>query len=182
MIDKESGLYIVKNGNRYGVLDNIGNIVIHLEYEKIGVDTSKFSSNNINNKYLLYGNVIPVYQNKKWGLFNTKGKVILPVEFDEIGSTSGSSENSNVNNVLIIPSYKAIVMGKVTDTSKVTKQYAVYNNEGKEFIPCRLDKVYSITSAGVDKYYMEFQGKTLDIEQYIKRVHFPNSDADTTQD
>lgn len=182
MIDKQSGLYIVKNGNKYGVLDNAGNIIIHLEYEKIGVDTSKFPSNNINNKYLLYESVIPVCQNNKWGLFNTKGENMVPVEFDEIGCTSGISGNSNANNLLIIPSYKLIVMGKNTEASSSKKQYAVYNNLGERLIPSRLDRVYSITSAGVDKYYMEFQGETLDIEQYIKRVYYPDSEQDTTQD
>lgn len=77
MIDKTTGLYIVKSGNKYGVLDNSGNIVIHLEYEKIGIDTTRFLKNNISNKYLLFENIIPVYQNQKWGLFDKTGKTIL---------------------------------------------------------------------------------------------------------
>lgn len=170
MIDKQSGLYIVKNGNKYGVLDSAGNIIIHLEYEKIGVDTSKFLSNNISNKYLLYGSLIPVCQNNKWGLFNLKGENIIPVEFDEIGCIRGKSGNTNVNNLMIIPSYKLIVMGKNIENKK---QYGIYNDLGERLIPCRLDTAYSITSAGIDKYYMEFEGNTLDIEQYIKRV-YPN--------
>lgn len=169
MIDKQTGLYIVKNGNKYGVLDNSGNIVIHLEYEKIGIDTSRFSSENINNKYLLYESVIPVCQNNKWGLFNTSGKIIVPVEFDEIGC-SQSNTNSNMKNILLVPTYKAIVMGKVKDDN--VKNYGIYDNEGKELVACALTKVYSITSGGVETYYMEYRGNTLDIEQYIKS-HLP---------
>lgn len=174
MIDKQAGLYIVKSGNKYGVLDNAGNIVIHLEYEKIGIDTTKFSNNNISNKYLIYGNVIPVYQNNKWGLFDISGKLVLPVEFDEIGC-AGSNNNSNMKNLLLIPSYKAIVMGKVKDNN--VKSYGIYNNEGKELIPCALQKAYSITSGGIETYYMEYKGNTLDIEQYIKS-RFPDTEIE----
>lgn len=180
MIDKQIGLYIVKNGNKYGVLDNNGNIIIHLEYEKIGVDTSNFLRNNISNKFILYESVIPVYQNEKWGLFNTHGEIIVPVEFDKIGCVGGTSKNTNVNNVLIIPSYKAIILGKVTDDSNKTIKYAVYNNLGNELIKCALDTVYSITNGGIDKYYMEYKGNTLDVEEYIKRVHYPESSTDNT--
>lgn len=169
MLDKQTGLYIVKNGNKFGVLDNTGNIVIHLEYEKIGVDVSKFPNNNINNKYLLYGNVIPVYQNNKWGLINTKGKIIVPVEYDEIGCGQNNS-NSNMKALLLIPSYKAIILGKVKDDK--VKSYGIYSNEGKQLVPCALEKAYSITSGGVETYYMEYKGNTLDIEQYIK-TQFP---------
>ncbi len=169
MIDKQTGLYIVKNGNKYGVLDNSGNIVIHSEYEKIGIDTSNFPNDSINNKYLLYGSVIPVSQNNKWGLFNTSGKLIVPIEFDEIGCKQ-SNTNANMKNILLVPTYKAIVMGKVKDNN--VRNYGIYDNQGRTLIPCALTKVYSITSGGVETYYMEYQGNTLDINAYIKD-HFP---------
>ena len=174
MVDKQSGLYVVKSGTKYGVLGSNGNIVIHLEYEKIGVDAQQFPSNNISNKYLLYESVIPVYQNKKWGLFNTSGELIVPVEFDKTGCTEGASSTSNVNNLLLIPNYKSIVLGKTfRDEEKKTTYnlYGVYNNKGEKLIPCRLDRAYSITSAGVDTFYMEYQGNTMDIEKYIVRVY-----------
>lgn len=176
MIDKQSGLYIVKSGDKYGVLDNTGNIVIHLEYERIGLDTSKFPSNDINNKYLLYETLIPVYQNKKWGFFNTKGEIIIPVEFDQVGCTKGASNGSKVNNVLIIPSYKMIVLGKLGEDGR-TVQYGVYNNIGERLIPIALKTVYSITNAGVDTYYMEYLDKTLNVEEYVKEMYYPDSNT-----
>lgn len=168
MIDKQTGLYIVKSGNKFGVLDNSGNIVIHLEYDKIGIDTARFSGENINNKYLLYGNVIPVSQNNKWGLFNTSGKLIVPVEFDEIGCSQNST-NSNMKNIILIPSYKGIVMGKTKENN--VKNYGIYNNEGKELVACALTKVYSITKGGIETYHMEYQGNDIDVEAYIN-AHF----------
>lgn len=168
MIDKESGLYLVKSGNKYGVLGDQGNTIIHLEYDQIGIDSSKFPSNNIKNKFLLFDEIIPVNQNKKWGFFNKTGEPIIPVEFDVIGCVANSKENPNWNNVLTIPSYKSVVLGKIKD-KKV--EYGIYDNTGKELVPCRLISVYSITSAGLDTYNMEFEGQTLDVEQYIKRVY-----------
>ncbi len=178
MLDKNNGLYLVKNNNKYGVLGNTGNIVIHLEYDQIGVDTTKFPNDTIKNKYLLFENAIPVYQNKKWGLFDKTGKMILPVEYDQIGYVASSNNsNRNVNNLLIIPNCKAIVLGKTYD--KIT-QYGIYNYLGEQLVPCRLDSAYSITNAGVDTYYMEYQGQTLEIESYIQRVHGSNSVINTT--
>lgn len=168
MIDK-SGLYLVKNGNKYGVLGNSGNIIVHLEYDQIGIDNSKFLANNVSNKYLLYDNLIPVYQNKKWGLFDKTGNLVFPLEFDTIGCIPNSSGNSTLNNLLLIPTYKAIVLGKTKDNNNI--EYGIYSNEGEQLVPCRLTRVYFITSAGVNNYYMEFQGNTLDIESYIKREY-----------
>lgn len=169
MIDKQTGLYIVKSGNKFGVLDNTGNIVIHLEYDKIGIDTSRFPEENINNKYLLYGNVIPVSQNNKWGLFNVSGKEILGVEFDELGCIQ-SNTSSNTKNTLLIPSYKAIIMGKIKDNN--VKNYGIYNNEGKELVACALTNVYSTIKSGVETYHMIYQGNDMDVEAYIN-AHFP---------
>lgn len=171
MIDKQNGLYLVKSNNKYGILGNTGEIIIHLEYEKIGVDTAKFPADTIKNKYVLFENAIPVYQNKKWGLFDIKGNNIVPIEFDELGYTKGSSGSLSgkaVNNLLVIPNYKAIVLGKKIDKETL---YGIYSNEGKEFVPCRLTNAYSVISSGVSTYYMEYQGNTLDIEKYIQRVH-----------
>lgn len=176
MIDKNNGLYVVKNNNRYGVLGNTGNIVIHLEYEQIGVGVSAFPNNNITNKYVLFENAIPVYQNKKWGMFDVKGNLILPLEYDVIGYSSGAIGNLSgkvVNNLLIIPSYKAIVFGKDftiqdgNNTRKV-KRYGIYDNKGNELIVPALDNAYFVVNAGINTYYMEYLGQTLNIEDYLE--------------
>jgi len=179
MIDKQNGLYLVKSNNKYGILGNTGEIVIHLEYDKIGVDTTKFPADTIKNKYVLFENAIPVYQNKKWGLFDVKGKNIVPLEFDEIGYTKGSSGSLSgkaVNNLLIIPNCKAIVLGQKVDKGTL---YGIYSSEGKKLVPCRLTNAYSVISAGISTYYMEYQGNTLNIEEYIQRVHGINNTITT---
>ena len=177
MIDKSNGLYVVRSNGKYGILGNTGNIVIHLEYEQIGVDVSKFPNNSITNKYVLFENAIPVYQNKKWGMFDIKGNLILPLEYDTIGYSSGASGNLTgkaVNNLLIIPSYKAIVFGKdltVQDgnNTKKVKRYGIYDNRGNELVVTALDNAYFVVNGGVNTYYMENNGKTYNIEEYLER-------------
>ncbi len=171
MLDKQTGLYLVQSNKKYGVLGNTGNIVIHLEYDQIGVDTVKFQNNNIKNKYLLLDNIIPVYRNKKWGLFDKTGKLLVDTEIDIMGynySNQGNITGKVVNNLLIIPSYKAIVVGKTFD--KINR-YAIYDYEGNQIIPYALDSAYSITDAGVETYYMENNNKVINIEQYIEELY-----------
>lgn len=183
MIDKLNGLYMVKSNGKYGVLGNQGNIVIHLEYDQIGVDIARFPNNNINNKYVLFENAIPVYQNKKWGMFDVKGNLILPVEFDEMGYSSGAVGNLSgkvVNNLLIVPSYKAIIIGKnMAAGQKTENKYGIYDYQGKELIVTALDNAYFVTNAGVNTYYMEYMGSTLNIEEYLEK-HTTNSSNSNT--
>lgn len=178
MIDKNNGLYLVKSNGKYGVLGNTGNVIIHLEYEQIGVDVSSFPNNSINNKYVLFENAIPVYQNKKWGMFDVKGNKILDLVYDTVGYSYGATGNLTgkiVSNLLIIPSHKAIVFGQdtqVQDSSgrpKMVKKYGIYDYMGRELVPIALTNAYFITSAGVNTYYMEYEEKTLNIEEYIEK-------------
>jgi hypothetical protein len=189
MIDKSNGLYLAKSNGKYGVIGNTGNIVIHLEYDQIGVNSNTFSNNNITNKYVLFENAIPVYQNKKWGMFDVNGNQILPLEYDVIGYTSSTSGNTNsksVNSLLIIPSYKAIIFGKEytipngSGTKKV-KYYGIYDNRGNELITTALESAYFVVNAGVNTYYMEYMGNTLNIEDYLEsRAQTQNVQTTTT--
>ena len=44
-------------------------IIIHLDYDEIGIDITKFSDNDIKNKYILADNLIPVRKDEYWGFF-----------------------------------------------------------------------------------------------------------------
>lgn len=177
MIDKSNGLYVVRRNGKYGVLGNTGNIVIHLEYEQIGVRVATFPNNNITNQYVLFENAIPVCRNKKWGMFDVKGNLILPLEYDTIGYSAGATGNLTgkaVNNLLIIPSYKAIVFGKDLNvqegnSTKKVKRYGIYDNKGNELVVTALDNAYFVVDGGVYTYYMENNGKTYNIEEYLER-------------
>lgn len=167
MLDKETGLYLVRSGNKTGVVDKKGSIVIHLEYSSIGIDTSRFSTTNIKNKYLLFDNAIPVCQNNKWGLFNIKGQMIVPVEYDVMGCTDSKTANS----VIIIPNYKAIIMGKKQENKEKSIQYAIFSYEGVKLADPVIDSIYSVISGGVETYYMEVQNNKINVEDYLKMVY-----------
>lgn len=161
-IDKDLNLYLVKNNNKYGVINENGNIVIFLEYDNIGIDLAQFASNQIKNQYVLFDNCIPVQRDKKWGFFDKTGKQIIPVEYDGLGCIVGTQNSRTANNLLIIPEYEAIVVEK-------DKKYGIIDSVGKKLIDCALDAIYSITSSGKDTYYMVQGETTVEVINWLER-------------
>lgn len=148
-ISKELNYYLVCNNERYGVINHNGNTVIHLEYDKIGIDESRFNSNGLDNPYIFFDNCIPVQQADKWGMFDVDGNMILPLEYDEMGCLLGTQASEIGNNVIVIPQYEAIVVGQ-------EEKYCIINSTGDQYVPMILDSVYSQTVSGEVKYYMTF--------------------------
>jgi len=161
-IDKDLKLYLVTNNKKQGVINQNGNIIIHLEYDKIGIDTAKFISNGIRNQHLLFDSCIPVQRDNKWGVFDKTGKQVIKVEYDELGCIAGTQSSKSNNNLLIIPKYEGIVV-------RLEKKYGIISSVGRELVPCVLDSVYSVTSAGEDIFYMMQGDKTLDVIDYIEK-------------
>lgn len=175
VLDKDLGLYVVKTDNKYGVINSKGNSVIYAEYDQIGVTSRTFPADNINNKYLLFENMIPVYKDKKWGAFDKDGKLIVPVDYDAIGYTSTRVESKVVNALLIIPSYKAVIFGKKNEEEK-KMYYGIFDNTGKQLVPVRLDNAFSTTSEGKNTYYMTYNGKETTIDSYINKYVLPQNE------
>lgn len=148
-IDKDLNLYLVTNNRKQGVINQNGNIVVYLEYDQIGIDSVKFSSDEIKNQYLLFDKYIPVNRDRKWGIFDKNGRQVIPVEYDELGCAGSTGKNSTV----VIPKYEAFVVGK-------DRKYGVIDSNKRELIPCILDSVYSITNAGEETYLMS-QGENV---------------------
>lgn len=170
-IDKDLNLYMATSNNKKGVIEKNGKILIYLEYDEIGIDSTQFPTNDIKNKYILYNNAIPVKQNGMWGMFNIKGEKILPVEYYTLGciSESGSS-NRNANNILIIPEVKGIVVSKQFDIDNGKRPYyGIVNSKGQEMINMGLESVYSIISNGQEQYTMIYQGKSYDLIQFMEQ-------------
>lgn len=46
-IDKDSGLYLATKNKKQGVVNSNGSIVLYLEYDQIGVNSSQYMSNTI---------------------------------------------------------------------------------------------------------------------------------------
>ena len=160
LLNNDLRLYYVKRGNKCGVLDRNGRIVIHIEYDAIGIDSSLYPKNQIKNQRLLYDNCIPVKQGQKWGFYNKHGELIVPIEYDNIGFVVSTSNEKSMNNVVIIEDIDGIVVGK-------EKKYGVVNSTGEIIIPCEFDRIYSVTSGGEDIYYLEKDGQTIYLDDYI---------------
>ena len=163
LIDKESELYLVSNNKKYGVINRNDKKIIYLEYEAIGIDASKFSSDNIKNQYILYDNCIPVEKGGKWGLLDKTGSTIIEPQFDSLGCVVGTSSSKLANNLLLVPEYEGIVVCK-------DKFYGLINSSGEELIPALVTDMYSITSAEENTYYLTYEKNTLDIIDYLKNT------------
>lgn len=169
-IEKDKGLYLVsKKSNetsgrtQYGIINKKQKVVVYLEYEQIGINKSDFLSQEkeIENQYVLYGKCIPVKKSNKWGLLDINGNTILPLEYDDLGCKSNTSKNSAADSVLLIPEYEAVVVCQ-------DRMYGLFNTSGKELIPTLTTDIYTITSSGEAKYYLTYQGNTLDVIKYLK--------------
>ena len=168
-IDKDLNLYLVVSNNKEGVVEKNGKTLIYPEYDKIGIDSTSFQGNNIKNQYLLFNNIIPVNKNGKWGMYDKKGNLIVDLQFDGIGCTAN---NNTANNIVIIPAIKTIVVSKDygDQNNRKTTYYGLINYLGREIVPTSLQRLYSIVNNGRTEYYMEYDGKTYNVIENIRKI------------
>lgn len=190
-IQKQNELYLVKNNNKYGVIDSKERIVIHLEYDEIGVDISPYTTNinsnaskitnndstEKNNKvqknkimqYILFNKVIPVKQNEKYGFFDIKGNQISELKYSGLGCYAKEIDKTNTNynddketitkttsNILLIKDYELIIVEN-------NEKYGIINTNAEEKVEIRATDIYSITSGGVESYYMVYNDKVYNL-------------------
>ena len=141
-----------------------------MEYDEIGIDTTKFQNSDIKNPYLLFNNAIPVKQNGKWGMYDKKGNLILPIEYDGIGCVTN---NNTSNSTLIIPDIKGIVVSKIYETENNKKKtlYGIVNYLGKDLVPTALETVYYVINNGREEYIMTFNGTTYNVIEYAQKYN-----------
>lgn len=189
-IDKENRLYLVKSNEKYGVIDGDERIIIHIEYEDIGVDISPYTiqSNNKqdttkNNKdneekeivkqYVFFDSLIAVKQNDMWGFFDLEGNKVSDIKYTDIGCKAKvieDTKNNNSNqqttltkttgNLLLIDEYELIVVEQ-------NGKYGLIDNKAKELFRPEAEDMYSITNAGVKSYYMIYHQKAYNLENDI---------------
>lgn len=167
-IDKDEGLYLVTSNQKQGVINQNGKIIVYQDYEQIGLDSTYTGDTNVTNRYLLYGNCIPVESNKKWGLFDKNGNKLLACDYDAIGCSTTNSTDKNTNGIVLIPALNAIVVAKDTtlNNAKVRK-YGLVDSSGQAITQLSLDNAYATTVEGTTTYYMTYQSQAIDIVNYI---------------
>lgn len=175
-IDKDNGLYLVTKNKKQGVVNSNGSIVIYLEYDQIGIDGTKYASNNIKNQYLLYEKCIPVKKNNIWELFDKTGKKITKEQYDDLGCSAGSTNlnDKNTNNILLVPKYEGIVVKK-------KEMYGLIDADGKQLLPIALQSIYSTISAGDETYHMIYNDQEMNVITYIETYVRPKQQENNPQ-
>lgn len=158
LMDSDSGLYLVKMDNKYGVIDIRGNTKIFIENDEIGIDISKFSKNNIKNKYILIDNLIPVRKDKYWALFDKNGNQVTEFKYDSLGYIASS--NKEALNLLVIPNYNVLVACK-------DKKYTLVNASGSELFATVADDIYLSIMGGEKHYYIIINDQRIDAEEWM---------------
>lgn len=161
---QDSKLYMVETNNMYGVVDENGKIIIHPEYEQIGIDVTNYSYSGIKNGYILLNKLIPVMQEDKWAFFDITGKKISDgFKYENIGCASVKSSN-NIYPLLEIPDYNVIVV------SDEYGKYAFMDINGNDSILNFLfDEIYIKVSEGQETYWMTYRGNEYEVLKYLKQ-------------
>lgn len=155
LMDFDKKLYCVEQDKKFGVIDSKGNIIANLDYETIGIDTSKFKQNDIRNGYVLANNLIPVQKDKLWGFIDTSGNKIAECKYDSLGYIAAN--NNAGYSLLLVPDYNVIVVEK-------DQKYNLMDATGKEvydFFP--FDSVYMSIGDGETTYKMTWNSQVLDV-------------------
>ena len=176
LMDKDAGLYVAEKDKKFGVIDVRGNIKIYIENDEIGIDSTKFTENDIKNKYLLMDNLIPVRQGEYWGLYNKNGNKIVEFEYDSFGYIA--SNNKNATNLLVIPNYNVLVACK-------DNKYTLINSAGEKLFEPRADDIYMTISGGATHYYIAVNDRTWDAEEFLDQIGvrpITNTNSNTTNE
>ena len=171
LMDSDAGLYVANRDNRYGVIDTNGVIKIYIENDQIGIDTSRFTQNNIKSKYLLADNLIPVKKGDYWGLFDTNGNQVVDFEYDSFGYIASNSRDAY--SLLVIPDYNVIVAGR-------DDKYTLLNSSGEMLFGLVADDIYMTISGGEKHYYISVNDNIIDAEEYLESRGIRNQNSSSS--
>ena len=160
LMDSDAGLYVAKKDNKCGVIDLKGNIKIYIENDDIGIDISKYTQNNIKNKYILADHLIPVKKDKYWGLYDKSGNQVTDFKYDSFGYIASS--NKDALNLLVIPNYNVLVACK-------DKKYTLINTSGSELFSVIADDIYMTISGGEKHYYISVNDQIINAEEWLNK-------------
>lgn len=175
LMDSDLGLYVAERDSKFGVLDTRGNVKIYIENDEIGIDPNDFAQNDIKNKYILAGNLIPVKRNNLWGLYDKNGRQIVEYKYDNFGYKA--SNNKDAYSLLVIPGYNVIV-------AELDDKYTLINSSGEELFATIADDIYMTISGGKKQYKIFVNDNEIDAEEYLnsKGIRKNTSDNSSSQE
>lgn len=166
LMDSDAQLYVVSKDNKYGVVDFSGKTKIYIENDEIGIDSSKFSQNEIKNSYILADNLIPVKKDNKWALYNKNGNQAIDFKYDSFGYIA--SNNKDAINLLVIPDYNVLVACK-------DKKYTLLNSSGEELFAPVADDIYMTINGGQTYYYIMVNNKQMNAIEFLDSIGIKNN-------
>lgn len=140
--------FLVKQDNRYGIVNEEGKTVIPVVFDEIGIKEEEYS--DLMCKYILEDKYVPVKLDGKWGLYNIEGKKTIEPQYEDVGCSLGQSGDS----VVIIPELKNGVNGIVFLYNREKAFYGVYNADTGERIAISLTEVFKKIENGEENYYI----------------------------
>ena len=141
---------------KYGVIDEVGNVVIPIQYDQIGIDLSKYDDFNLRSGLLLYDSLIPVKKGDLYGLMDVKGNAVTQLEYTGFGCT----QNNIGSNVLIIPDLNGIVYVK-------NGKYGIVGKNGKLISNPEITKIYKEVKDDKVEYNMIYNNTKHNIVTYF---------------
>lgn len=165
VLDEINQLYLVEKNNKYGVLNRKGDIVVHVDYDGIGLKKIEdFNLEDVRNPNLLHDECIVVELDSLYGLFSIDGEELLKPVY-EFGYKTTSTDIAGEDSVLTIPASTGI-RGLVIQFNDL---YGIYDLNVKDIIiPSSCTRIYSITKAAETKYYMEFANEQIELDSYLE--------------
>lgn len=165
ILDEIEQLYLVEKDRKYGVVNRKGEIVLHVDYDAIGLKNIKdFEEENVGDRNLLFDKCIVVELDDSYGLYDITGKELLKPVYEGFGCVS---DVSGEDSVLMVPK-EVGVEGLVINFNGL---YAIYDIEKEEIvIPAVYSKIYSVTKAGETNYYAQFGDEQLNLKDVLKNV------------
>ena len=177
------GLYLVEKDGNYGVLNRQGDVVVHAEYDSIGLPEDAISAYGIaydENKYVLFDNTMIIEKDGLYGLCTVDGKLTQKPAFSSIGYDTVKDANSlkDSESVLTIEA-KDVEMSDGTQRtvqgivvqfvdSSGTALYGLYDTVSQKLIlPTSYSRIYSMTRSGQKTYYIEWNGAPYEFVETI---------------
>ena len=173
LVSQDMKLYVVKQDERYGMIDSTEDVIIPIVFDKIGIEIKNFERNNIKNKYVILDELVPVMRDNKWGLYNINGNQICKNEYDGFGCMI--SNNKNAKSVLVVPEYSLIIARK-------DKKYYLVSTEGQELgNSIDFDQVYMVIEAGDISYFVSRNNASANIDKVMEVLDKNNNNEDKNQ-
>ena len=138
-IDLNSGLYLVKLYEKYGVVTQMGKIVVSVDYDQIGLDS------NIDDK---------------------NGNKIVDTEYDSVGCYRVQNADGNAQPLVIIPDLNGIVLGKKFEAANKSSSqilYGIVDKTGQIIVNLGAESIYKVVFNNNTSYYYYSSGQSIDI-------------------